>query len=92
MISGSCLLLGGWDYLGSSDSVATLYRNSGTGLDVLAAQLLGMALAMKQNVAADPADVLLLGAVAVASKPDRIADFVEQARFMRHVAYPRRNV
>jgi hypothetical protein len=62
------------------------------GFHVLAPEFPGMTLAMKQNVAPDPTDVLLLGTVAVATEPDRVADVVEQARFMRHVHIPQRSV
>ena len=50
--------------------------------DLLCAHLRWMALAVEKDVAASPGDVLLLGAVAVVTKSDRVSYLVEQARLM----------
>ncbi len=50
------------------------------GVDLGLGHLEGMALVVKEDVAADPADVGLLGAQAVVAGADRLAHAVEQAR------------
>jgi len=58
----------------------TLDRKRGQkARDLLCAHLTRMALAVKQDVPADPGDVRLLGAAAVVAGPERLANAIEEA-------------
>jgi hypothetical protein len=49
-----------------------------------ASQLSRVSLAVKDDVATNPSDILLLGTVAVVTNADRSAHLIEQARLICH--------
>jgi hypothetical protein len=55
-------------------------------LDLRTAHIGGMPLAVEQDVAPDPCNILLLCAVAVVPDPQRLSHPIEEPRFIEHAA------
>jgi hypothetical protein len=51
--------------------------------DLIDAHVLRVALVMKENVAPDPVQVLLLGPIAIVLQPQALANPIEESRLLR---------